>query len=168
MDNLESQVYEIFEKDPIKYQQYQRAIAQALLDKVNDSEIHTKETVIMVVGAGRGPLVKAALQASYDTQRKVKLYAVEKNPNAINTLKYFLLQFFYSTQMYRLYFRLLNLKNDEWGDKVEIIACDMRDWKPTEKADILVSELLGSVGDNELSPECLDGAQSFLKGFHIV
>ena len=32
------------------------------------------------------------------------------------------------------------------------------------QADILVSELLGSFGDNELSPECLDGAQSFLKG----
>jgi hypothetical protein len=30
------------------------------------------------------------------------------------------------------------------------------------KADILVSELLGSFGDNELSPECLDGAQRFL------
>ena len=27
----------------------------------------------------------------------------------------------------------------------------------------MVSELLGSFGDNELSPECLDGAQSFLK-----
>ena len=31
-----------------------------------------------------------------------------------------------------------------------------------EAADILVSELLGSFGDNELSPECLDGAQRFL------
>ena len=59
--------------------------------------------------------------------------------------------------------RLLNLKNDEWGDNVEIISSDMRNWKAPEKADILVSELLGSVGDNELSPECLDGAQSFLK-----
>ncbi len=39
----------------------------------------------MVVGAGRGPLVKAALQAAFETQRKVKLYAIEKNPNAINT-----------------------------------------------------------------------------------
>jgi type II protein arginine methyltransferase len=26
-----------------------------------------------------------------------------------------------------------------------------------------ISELLGSFGDNELSPECLDGAQRFLK-----
>lgn len=44
-----------------------------------------------------------------------------------------------------------------------IVHADMRDWKAPEKADILVSELLGSFGDNELSPECLDGAQRFLK-----
>lgn len=44
------------------------------------------------------------------------------------------------------------------------MSCDMRDWNAPEKADILVSELLGSFGDNELSPECLDGAQKFLKG----
>lgn len=28
--------------------------------------------------------------------------------------------------------------------------------------DIIVSELLGSFGDNELSPECLDGVTSFM------
>lgn len=39
----------------------------------------------------------------------------------------------------------------------------MRLWQAPEKADILVSELLGSFGDNELSPECLDGAQRFLQ-----
>jgi protein arginine N-methyltransferase 5 len=38
----------------------------------------------------------------------------------------------------------------------------MRSWVAPEPADILVSELLGSFGDNELSPECLDGAQRFL------
>lgn len=38
----------------------------------------------------------------------------------------------------------------------------MRTWEPPELADILVSELLGSFGDNELSPECLDGAQRLL------
>jgi hypothetical protein len=43
----------------------------------------------------------------------------------------------------------------------------MRDWNSPEKADILVSELLGSFGDNELSPECLDGAQKFLKGWYL-
>lgn len=46
---------------------------------------------------------------------------------------------------------------------MKIVAADMRHWDPPEKADILVSELLGSFGDNELSPECLDGAQRFLR-----
>lgn len=39
----------------------------------------------------------------------------------------------------------------------------MRELELPEKVDILVSELLGSFGDNELSPECLDGAQKHLK-----
>ena len=43
----------------------------------------------------------------------------------------------------------------------------MRDWDAPEKADILVSELLGSVGDNELSP--VSGRHpNFLKGAHIL
>jgi PRMT5 arginine-N-methyltransferase len=39
------------------------------------------------------------------------------------------------------------------------IIADMRRYVPTELSDIMVSELLGSWGDNELSPECLDIAQ---------
>ena len=38
-----------------------------------------------------------------------------------------------------------------------------RPLREDERADILVSELLGSFGDNELSPECLDGGCRFLK-----
>ena len=53
---------------------------------------------------------------------------------------------------------------EEWGDSVVVVSSDMREWQAPEKADILVSELLGSFGDNELSPECLDGAQKYLKG----
>lgn len=59
---------------------------------------------------------------------------------------------------------LENLKYEMWGDQVTVVSTDMRHWEPPEKADIIVSELLGSFGDNELSPECLDGAQKFLKG----
>jgi len=36
---------------------------------------------------------------------------------------------------------------------------DVRDYDPIEKSDLLVSELLGSWGDNELSPECLDWSE---------
>lgn len=138
MDNLESQTYETFEKDPVKYRQYEFAVRDALLKTPVD-----KTTLIMVVGAGRGPLVQASIRASQSAKRRVKIFAVEKNPNAVITLR--------------------NLKEDEeWGDTVTIVASDMRVWKAPAKADILVSELLGSFGDNELSPECLDGAQSFL------
>lgn len=65
-------------------------------------------------------------------------------------------------------FRLENWRFEEWGDQVTVVSCDMRDWAAPEKADIIVSELLGSFGDNELSPECLDGAQHFLKGTFFV
>lgn len=65
------------------------------------------------------------------------------------------------------FFRLENWKFEEWGDQVTVVSSDMREWAAPEKADIIVSELLGSFGDNELSPECLDGAQHFLKGKNV-
>lgn len=66
------------------------------------------------------------------------------------------------------FFLSLQAQQEElWGDQVTVVSCDMRDWNSPEKADVLVSELLGSFGDNELSPECLDGAQKFLKGRYL-
>lgn len=59
--------------------------------------------------------------------------------------------------------RLQARKAKEWGASVELIFGDMRRVVLPEKVDILVSELLGSFGDNELSPECLDGAMRYLK-----
>ena len=92
-----------------------------------------------------GPLVRAALKAAKTAGRQIRVFAVEKNPNAIVTL--------------------LTQKEESWGEQVEVISSDMRDWKPEEedKADIIVSELLGSFGDNELSPECLYNAQHLFK-----
>ncbi|KAK8387035.1 hypothetical protein O3P69_018003 [Scylla paramamosain] len=143
MDNLESQTYEVFEKDPVKYREYERAMYLAISDRVPEEEKDTKEIVLMVVGAGRGPLVRRALAAARAAQRMIKVYAVEKNPNAVVTLQ--------------------AQQDEDWGDQVTVVSCDMREWDAPEKADIIVSELLGSFGDNELSPECLDGAQKFLK-----
>ncbi|CAG8757424.1 15393_t:CDS:2, partial [Gigaspora rosea] len=124
MDNLESSTYEVFEKDSTKYTLYEKAIHHALLDRTTGSE-------------------EMILIAAEKAQKRVKVYAIEKNPNAFVTLQ--------------------NKKAEVWGNKVTIVFSDMRLWKAPEKADILVSELLGSFGDNELSPECLDGAQKFLK-----
>ena len=39
----------------------------------------------MVVGAGRGPLVRAAFLAARQSERRLRVYAVEKNPNAVVT-----------------------------------------------------------------------------------
>ncbi|KAJ6643013.1 Protein arginine N-methyltransferase 5 [Pseudolycoriella hygida] len=143
-DNLDTNTYEIFETDPVKYMYYQNAIERALIDMIPTKDIQTETAIIMIVGAGRGPLIRSSLNASVKTGRKIKLYAIEKNPHAINTLH--------------------ALVDELWSDKdIEIIAKDMRNFHPVQKADILVSELIGSFGDNELSPECLDGAQKLLK-----
>jgi protein arginine N-methyltransferase 5 len=131
----------------------------------NDAIIHA---TIFVVGAGRGPLVNASLRAIDAVNKanriplphknishfkiKPRIVAVEKNPSAV------------------LYLNSLKTHNPKWK-VVEIVECDMREadqnplladiisGDPLGKTDIVVSELLGSFGCNELSPECLDGFQ---------
>lgn len=141
-DNLESQTYETFERDPVKYKSYEEAVKKCLLEKKSPPPAGDPY-VVMVLGAGRGPLVKCVLRASKSAGKLVKVYAVEKNPNAIVTLR--------------------NMKTDLEWENVTIVASDMRDLEGAFQADIIVSELLGSFGDNELSPECLDGANNLLK-----
>ena len=65
------------------------------------------------VGAGRGPLVKRALAAAERAVRRIKVYAVEKNPNAVVTLR--------------------NLVKTMSWDNVTIVASDMRKWVAPEK-----------------------------------
>ena len=141
-DNLESQTYETFERDSPKYVAYEAAVCKALEDP--STSFSSGQVIIMVVGAGRGPLVAASLSAGVKSNRDVRIFAVEKNRNAV----------------VHLHARAMA---EGWGNKVTIVHADMRHWHPDFKAHILVSELLGSFGDNELSPECLDGAQKFLR-----
>ena len=98
----------------------QAAIASALRDRHVDRVV----PIVMVVGAGRGPLVSAALSAARTAGEVVTIYAVEKNPNALVTL--------HSRQR----------REVEWAD-VRIVDSDMREWRTDARADILVSELLG-------------------------
>lgn len=163
-DNLESMTYEVFEGDPVKYFQYEMAIAAALRDWAAQGKPTSSpggEVVIAVAGSGRGPLVTRALRASESTGVPVKVWAVEKNPNA--------------------YVYLLRQNQQAWGGRVTVVKTDMRAWKGPilststssdspvyGNVDILVSELLGSFGDNELSPECLDGIQHVLAPGHGI
>ena len=104
------------------------------------------EIVVMYFGAGRGPLIRNALRAADRADVKIKVIALDKNPNAIVTLR--------------------NMIVDEnLEDRVRLFAGDMRHVESVDgyKADILMSELLGSFGDNELSPECLLPTEKFLK-----
>ncbi|KAH6908994.1 shk1 kinase-binding protein 1 [Coprinopsis sp. MPI-PUGE-AT-0042] len=138
MDNLPSFTYQTFERDPVKYAQYEEAMYRAFVDRPAGEKILT-----CVAGAGRGPLVSRCLKALERAQRDATVYVIEKNQNAYVTLQH--------------------RQAKEWGDKVKLVFGDMRLIDVPEKVDILVSELLGSFGDNELSPECLDGAMRFLK-----
>ncbi|KAL9933191.1 hypothetical protein V8E36_007909 [Tilletia maclaganii] len=142
MDNLENSTYEVFERDPVKYALYGEAVEKALRDFPVSETIH-----IWVCGAGRGPLVSQCVNASKRANRTVRITALEKNPNALVTLQ--------------------ERQVKEWGDDVVTVRFgDMRTFPvpaAQERADIVVSELLGSFADNELSPECLDGAVRFLK-----
>ena len=103
---------------------------------------------IAVAGAGRGPLVMQAIQAFKKLQSATSaslipmVYAVEKNPSAV------------------VYLESMARYNSDWRGVVKVVHSDIRTLKLSHfdgnKIDIIVSELLGSFGDNELSPECLD------------
>lgn len=178
-DNLESMTYEVFEKDPVKYDLYEQAIRKALRDWADQRKTTSGpdgKVVVVVAGAGRGPLVTRALKASKAENVSIDMWAVEKNPNA--------------------YVLLLRHNRERWKRQVRLEKSDMRSWKgpwrtdfsptpagasriattPPEVAptktyyavDILISELLGSFGDNELSPECLDGILHVLAKPHGI
>lgn len=55
------------------------------MERVSADEQDTIVSVVMVVGAGRGPLVRAVMAAAQRAHRLVKVYAIEKNPNAVVT-----------------------------------------------------------------------------------
>lgn len=155
-DNLDSNTYRIMEQDPVKYERYEASLIAALkeikLHRGNSSK-SPEPVSILVVGPGRGPLIESSLLAAAVTQVVVQITAVEKNDNAVITLR-----------------------NRFRGRPVSIIHGDMRKLiNETEKSvipiksvDVIVSELLGSWGDNEASPECLQYVRIALKDTGVM
>ncbi len=102
-DNLESSTYEVFENDKIKYDIYEESLFKAFLDKkkygrflqtkilgdhgIPLAEEFSGEITVMYFGAGRGPLIRKAIKAAERAQVKIKVIALDKNPNAIVTLR---------------------------------------------------------------------------------
>lgn len=140
-DNLSNATYETFEKDTHKYSQYLLAITNAL-ETLQQSHKHIS---ILILGAGRGPLVDAAFKAANSLNiQQFTIFALEKNKNVFITLK---------TRHW-----------EDWDERVRLFNEDARLWHPPDeiKVNLLVSELLGSFGCNELSPECIDGVRHCL------
>ncbi|KAI6201221.1 hypothetical protein M3Y96_00818600 [Aphelenchoides besseyi] len=148
---LSTAVYSTFEKHTGKYALYESAIFQASIDLYEDKICNTfKPLVVLIVGAGRGGIISAALRAEEHVNkiRNVKtkswtIIAVERNPFAVLTLEHM---------------------NQRWNNRVQIVCADARDSVKLHsnikhKADIFVSEMLGSFGCNELEPEVLKVAE---------
>lgn len=102
------------------------------------------EIVVLYFGAGRGPLIRKAIKAAERAKARIKVIALDKNPNAIVTLRNMII-------------------DENLESRVTLFAGDMRNIQGEMQGDILMSELLGSFGDNELSPECLNPTSKFLK-----
>jgi len=134
---LDNSVYEVFETDEAKYNQYYLAILAALAE-ICGSGLHPSSLTIAVLGAGRGALVDRVLDALVSQRMgcPVTIYAIEKHAGPIS------------------YLHARKSCEPVW-DSVQIVHTDMRSWIPPQPCQLIISELLGSFGDNELSPECI-------------
>ena len=110
-DILLNSTYSLFEKDIVKYNLYGEAIENALQDLIQTKKkpIGT-DLVILIAGAGRGPLVDRAFRIIHHLklQKKTRIIAIEKNPQAY------------------LYLQKRNF--DHWENQVELIKDDMIHW----------------------------------------
>ncbi|KAB0399744.1 hypothetical protein E2I00_015494 [Balaenoptera physalus] len=88
-----------------------------------------------VLGRGSGFIVCSYLQTAVEASAKqadwrIKLYAVEKNPNAVVTLE--------------------NWQFEEWGSQVTAVSSDMWEWVAPEKAGVIVTPISSSKLYNEV------------------
>lgn len=173
-EHLPASIYEVFERDPIKYVLYTDSVFQYLMSTLRPAVAPSSERAaaedgasskfpserhIVVAGAGRsGPLIQCVLEAAKrasaasagdagDGPRTaaVRITALEKNPFALKALR-------------------LRFPPDKFSE-VRIVGGTIRSYVESflqsssssleGRVDLVVSELLGSFGDNELAPECL-------------
>lgn len=143
-ENLENAMYSEFEKDTHKYDQYERAFMKALIDLTRNQPSEEKKHVLFV-GPGRGPLIDRfflALSTLSISPSRFVLTAIERNYSLIS---------------------VLHEKNRiRWNGTVNILCMDSSMYPQSKhnkefgKVHLVVSELMGSFGCNELMPECID------------
>lgn len=132
--DLDIGVYEQFQKDHFKYQQYGNAIELALHDL--QLKYHEDPINILIIGPGMGNLVDEVFKLF---RPNYNLTIVEKNPKVIPHLHH--------------------LNKSQWNSAVTILHNDVRSIKDF-KFNLIISEMLGSFGCNELFPEVLAGISS--------
>ncbi|KAG5479870.1 hypothetical protein LSCM4_05878 [Leishmania orientalis] len=187
--HLSSGVYEVFERDARKYRQYREAVFHYVEDwyaagaeqqhaQQNKTffakygvaqcalfpSAHERTLHLVLLGCGRGPLIDECLNAVSALGVRLRIFAIEKNRPAAA-------------------FTRMRWANDpEWtqlaytfGHTLEVIVADGRTVAIDAEngslvlpadfglCDLILSELLGSLGDNELSPECLEAFHAQLK-----
>ncbi len=149
-DNLSSNAYEVFEMDKIKYSLYIDALTAAFADLSTKNRFENESNKIdpklplqvLLLGAGRGPLIDCILQSAIKTNRAVFITAIDKNAFSIM-----------SVQSRKLF--------EKW-ENVEVQCIDIRQMKPKVEFDIVLSEMIGEFSDNELCPECLQPSECML------
>jgi hypothetical protein len=164
--------YSEFERDSPKYKEYEKAIRQAICDKneeKNDDDVSKNNLVIVILGAGsRGPLLDVVLKILKNQQHlllSIKIFVIEKNQLAFDMLslkrkRNHLWKEFVENGILEEFIRGDGRSQEEVTDKiVEKLSSSKCSWNL-----LLISELLGSFGDNELSPECIEG---FLKSLFL-
>ena len=87
MDNLESATYETFERDATKYDVYQQAVETYLREKVPDEQVETADAVVLMMVRGGARANSVARRGGGRHQQTRRVYAIEKNPNAVVTLQ---------------------------------------------------------------------------------
>lgn len=186
-DHLDANTYEVFERDPYKYNLYEFAVMDCIKDTIGADK--TRKYNIILAGGGRGPIAQRIVHAvNLNNLENVRIIIIEKNPAACLTLKQRIAMdwdrkksrnengVLESVPKYdekqnsdNIPERIVKLQKNRYMPEFVLIESDMRCAVEKvlkiipERADLLVSELLGSFGCNELSPECLDSAQLMLK-----
>ncbi|KAI3640560.1 hypothetical protein MIR68_001438 [Amoeboaphelidium protococcarum] len=152
-DYLSDYSYNMFLEDRVKYDQYRNAFIQWL--QCNNS---LQSYSILNVGTGsQAPLIFQFIQAikvvGFDI-RKFKFYAMDRNIYAARALYRLIIKYELQHVVICLPPADIRHVNREYFTEADPHFGGF---------DLVISELLGSFGDNELCPECLHPTQKFLK-----
>ena len=153
--HLTTKTYSVFEADVVKYREYKAAI-EACLDDWATNERAASTVLILIGGAGRGPLVSCAIAALSRRHVNGHILVIEKNPEAVTFLRQRAIRDGLWAEFSEVHGPLSVIQGDMRDSCMVRSAVQSSNSLSTVDLVLVVSELLGSFGDNELSPECLD------------